>query len=292
MAAGFEERMAVLRPHLFDGVPLAAAARRAGVSRRTATRWLAAYQAAGSAGLSPRERGDAGRHRVPDELRDLIEGLALRRPPPQAAQVHRTVAKIAAERGWPAPSYEIVRRIVRGLDPALQALAYHDDAYRDGFELVMRREAVHPNDVWQADHTLLDVMVLDEAGKPARPWLTVIEDDHSRAVCGYQVFLEDPSAIQTSLAFRQAIWRKADPEWSVCGIPVQLYTDHGPDLAGSHMAQVCADLKVDLIHSIPGSPGAGARSSGSSARSPPSCCPPCPGTSRRATAATRSPLRR
>ena len=48
----------------------------------------------------------------------------------------------------------------------------------------MRRESVHPNDVWQADHTELDIMVLDET---ARPWLTVILDDHSRAVAGYTV---------------------------------------------------------------------------------------------------------
>jgi putative transposase len=32
-------------------------------------------------------------------------------------------------------------------------------------------------------------MVLDENSRPARPWLTVILDDHSRAVAGYTVFL-------------------------------------------------------------------------------------------------------
>jgi len=56
-------------------------------------------------------------------------------------------------------------------------------------------------------------MVLDETGKPARPWLKVILDDHSWAVAGYTVFLGDPSAMQTALALRQAIWRKQDPAW-------------------------------------------------------------------------------
>jgi putative transposase len=73
----------------------------------------------------------------------------------------------------------------------------------------------------------LDVMVLDETGKPARPWLTVILDDHSRAVAGYTVFLGDPTALQTALALRQAVWRKADPGWTVCGLPAALYSDHG-----------------------------------------------------------------
>ena len=63
----------------------------------------------------------------------------------------------------------------------------------------------------QADHTLLDLLILDEAGKAVRPWLTTVVDDHSRAVAGTMVFLGAPSTLQTSLALRQAIWCKADP---------------------------------------------------------------------------------
>lgn len=59
-------------------------------------------------------------------------------------------------------------------------------------------EAARPNDMWQAEHTELDVMVLDEAGRPPRPWMTAILDDHSRAAAGYMVFLGDPSTAQTS----------------------------------------------------------------------------------------------
>lgn len=57
----------------------------------------------------------------------------------------------------------------------------------------------------------LDVMIAGPAGTPARPWLTVIEDVHSRAVAGHTVFLGDPTSLQNALALRQAIWRKPDP---------------------------------------------------------------------------------
>jgi len=97
-------------------------------------------------------------------------------------------------------------------------------------------------------------MVLDESGRPARPWLTVILDDHSRAVAGYTVFLGGPSAMQTALALRQAVWRKADPGWAVCGWPSALYSDNGADFTSDHIAQVCAQAKVQLIHSKPGKP--------------------------------------
>jgi hypothetical protein len=59
-----------------------------------------------------------------------------------------------------------------GLDRGLMTMAHHGpEAYRNDFELVLRRESAHPNDLWQADHTELDVMVFDETGKPALPRL-------------------------------------------------------------------------------------------------------------------------
>src|SRR6478735_6313581 len=217
--------MRVLGPHVFDGVPLTRAAAAESVPLRTAQRWLAAYKADGAAGLARASRSDrAKRRRIPAELVALIEGWALRRPPPRVTEVHREAVRVALERGWPAPSYPVVWRIITGLDRGLLTLAHGGaNAYRDDFELVLRRESAHPNDLWQADHSELDVMVLDETGKPARPWLTVILDDHSRAVAGYTVFLGDPSAWQTALALRQAIWRKSDPAWPVCGLPAALY---------------------------------------------------------------------
>jgi putative transposase len=84
--------------------------------------------------------------------------------------------------------------------------------------------------------------------------LTAILDDHSRAIAGYTVFLGDPTALQTALALRQAVWRKADPTWQVCGLPAVMYSDHGGDFTSDHIAQVCADVKVQLVHSAPGKP--------------------------------------
>lgn len=49
------------------------------------------------------------------------------------------------------------------------------------------------------------------AGAPVRPWLTAIEDDHSRALLGWALNVGAPSALQTALAFRKAIWRKSVP---------------------------------------------------------------------------------
>ncbi|WP_218942375.1 Mu transposase C-terminal domain-containing protein [Salinispora sp. H7-4] len=248
-------RWRVLRPHLEDGVPLLRAASEAEVALRTAQRWLTRYRAEGLAGLARAPRADRGTRRLPDDLRLLIEGLALRPPGPSAAHVHRLVVDVAKNEGWPVPSYATVYAIVRDIDPAMRTLALDGEKrYREVFDLIHRREAAGPNEVWQADHTQLDLWVIAPSGKPARPWLTVIEDDHSRAIAGYAVNLGAPSAIQTALALRQAIWRKSEPGWHVCGIPGTFYTDHGSDFASAHMQQVAADLRIRLVFSQPGKP--------------------------------------
>lgn len=250
-----QERFDVLRPCLEEGASLSAAARLAGVPLRTAQRWLRHYQQHGLAGLARPPRHDRGRRRLPALLVQLIEGLALRRPPPSVASVHRQVAAVAREQGWPVPSYGRVYDIVRHLDPGLVMLAHEGTkAYKEAFDLLCRHQADGPNATWQADHTPLDLWVLDEHGQPARPWLCVILDDYSRAVTGYSLSLHAPSALQTALALRQAIWHKADAHWQVCGIPGVFYTDHGSDFTSRHLEQVAADLEMRLVFSEKGAP--------------------------------------
>ena len=184
------------------------------------------------------------------ESDELIEALGLTRPRPAIASIHRAVTKICAAENWPAPSYAVVWAIIGALDPAMVTLAVERAvSFRDKYELALRRTADRPNAMWQADHTLLDILVVGTDGKPARPWLTVIIDDCSRAVCGYSVFLDAPSSMQTALALRQAILHKPDPGWPMCGIPDVLYVDHGSDFTSKHLDRTAIDLHIRLIHS-------------------------------------------
>lgn len=248
--ADIARRLAVLRPHLNDEVPLTQAAADAGVSVRTARRWLARYRAEGPAGLGRPPRPEAGTRKFAQELVELIEGMALLKPPLSIATIHRRASAIAKEKGWRLASYGSVRTIICQLDPAMITLAHEGHvAFRDRYELVYRHRAERPNATWQTDHTELDILILDANGKVTRPWLTTVIDDHSRAIAGYMVFLGAPSALNTSLALRQAIWRKANPAWPVCGIPDVLYVDHGSDFTSIHLEQVAADLRFQLIYS-------------------------------------------
>jgi putative transposase len=251
-----EDKVVLLRRHLDDGVPLARLAAEAGVPLRTLRRWKARYLDDPTvAGLERKVRADRGHRQLPTELVEVIEALALRRPAPTAAFVHRRVSSLARDRGWAPPGYSSVRAVIAGIDPGLRALAVDGEAvYRDRFELVYRRQAAGANEQWQADHTLLDIQVLDRRQRPVRPWLTVILDDYSRAVAGYTVFLGAPTAEQTALALHQAVLRKPQPDWPVQGLPEVLYSDHGSDFTSARLERVCLDTHIRLIHSRKGVP--------------------------------------
>src|SRR5713226_980298 len=250
------ERLEIIRPALEKHVSQAQVARTHQLPPSTVQLWIKRYREKGLAGLANATRSDKGKSRsLPEQAITLVEGLALQTPPRAAASIHRQVSEIAKEQGWKPPSYERVRLIIKDLDPALVTLAHQGAAaYREEYDLLYRREATHANAMWQADHTPLDIVLLDEAGEPARPWLTVIEDDYSRAIASFRLSFQESTALTTALALRQAIWRKEEPRWQICGIPSVFYTDHGSDFTSKHMEQVAVDLGIELIFSEKGSP--------------------------------------
>jgi putative transposase len=250
------DRFRQIQPHLEQNRPLQSVAREAGIPYRTAQRWVAQYRLFGLAALSRKKREDRGERRaVSTKVKEIIEGLALQKPPLPIATLYRQVVRFSEGLNETAPSYGTVFNIVRSLGADLVTLAHEGTkAYSETFELVHRREAASPNAIWQADHTPLDIWLIRPDGTTAKPWLSVVIDDYSRAVAGYFLSFEAPSALHTSLALRQAIWRKEDARWIVSGIPEVLYTDNGSDFTSHHLEQVGADLKIRLIFSLPGKP--------------------------------------
>ncbi len=248
-------RFRILQPYLEGQQALTTIAQEQAVALRTLQRWLSRYQEDGLVGLVRKHRADKGKRQMKVELQHLIEGLALQKTKPSAAAIHRQVVELADKEGWEAPSYSRVYDVIQHLAPAIVTLAHEGSkVYQNMYDLVYRREASRPNEIWQADHCLLDLWVLNDDGSPARPWLSVIEDDHSRCIAGYFLTFSHPNALNTALALRQAIWRKTDARWRICGIPEIFYTDHGSDFTSHHMAQVCIDLKAQLIFSTVGMP--------------------------------------
>lgn len=225
------------------------------VSKRTLQYWISKYQQFGLIGLVRKSRADSGVFKVEKEVQEEIKNLILSHKRNSVTSIHRKICEICKKNNWKQPTYYQVYAISKSLSPGLKKLAHEGKKeYQNTYDIIHRREASYPNEIWQADHTPLDIIVLNEKGKPERPWLTIILDDYSRAVAGYFLSFQDPSAIQTSLVLHQAIWRKSNPDWQICGIPEKFYTDHGSDFTSNHLEQVAIDLKINLVFSTVGVP--------------------------------------
>jgi putative transposase len=204
----------LIRPLLEEGVPLTQIAAEHPLSVRTLRRWVRQYRAHGLAGLIRAARKDQGQRRsVTSHLQQVIEGLALQKPRRTVANIHRETARISHERNWTPPSYSTIKRIVSRIDPALTTLAHEGaKAYQEEFDLIYRHQASTPNEVWQADHSLLPIFILNEQGKPAKPWLTVILDNYSRAICRISSWTKAVTQIKTSV--KSAFFSAKEP-WQV-----------------------------------------------------------------------------
>lgn len=111
----------------------------------------------------------------------------------------------------------------------------------------------YSNQVWQADHTRVDVLVVDQSGAVlGRPWLTLVVDSYSRCIMGMHLGMEAPSAALVCLALRHAILPKQysssyglSQNWSSYGIPQCLYSDNGKDFKSQHIEQVALELGIN-----------------------------------------------
>lgn len=222
----------------------------------TLTLWLKKYRQNGLLSLARKQRHDKGIiRRCTNELIQSIEGLYLKNPTLSRKNIHTLVQKYCSLNNIKAPSYRTVCRIIDNISDDIILLSTKGSkAYKQSYDLLHRWSASGTNEIWQADHVLIDIKIETDTGTAQQPWLTVIIDDYSRGICGYELSFLSPSAQKTSLCLRHAIWRKSDPKWIIFGIPETLYTDHGSDFTSEHIDQVCVDLKIRLIHSAVGCP--------------------------------------
>ena len=128
-------------------------------------------------------------------------------------------------------------------------------AYSNTYELVHRREVETPNAIWQADHTPLDILLVRPVLDAAKPRLTVVLDDYSRAVAGVFSFVRGSlrPAHVPGIAPGDLAQRGFTPD---CVRPVGCSVHRSWKLL--HLAPFwsrwSADLKIQLVFSLPGKP--------------------------------------
>jgi putative transposase len=206
-----------------------------GVSERTLWRWLRTDPMP-----EPAPRG----YRLSAE--DLDEYMARRG---NAAAVWRA----RYGRGAGPSKRTLQRAFERELRPGDRAAVVSGAEGRRRHEVYLRWEAARRNDIWEADHKELEVLVLaPRAQRPQKPWATLFLDAYSRLIMGWAISLR-PSAATVLAALGKAI--RLDPERGPFGgVPSVLRWDNGLEFAADALASAAGVLGAAIVPTAAYSP--------------------------------------
>lgn len=118
-------------------------------------------------------------------------------------------------------------------------------------------DADYPLAVGQMDHTLLDIMVVDDKHrKPIRrAWITVLIDCYSRVIQGFYVSLDPPSSLSAGLCITNAVLTKRrrleqlgvtnQVEWPYYGVMDVVHMDNAKEFRGKLIEFGCKEYHID-----------------------------------------------
>jgi len=236
------------------------AAVKLGKSERTIRRLVKTWEQDGLVGIAGSERADKGTYRVDEDwqafvLKTYKEGNQDSKRMTRQ-QVAIRVRVRAEELNVKPPSHMTVYRILQPIiDRQKKAKSIRSPGWRGSRLSVKTREGKdlqieYSNQVWQCDHTPVDVLLVDSQGKLlGRPWLTTVLDSYSRCILGINLGYDAPSSQVVALALRHAILPmqygaeyKLHHQWGTYGLPQHFYTDGGKDFRSNHLQQISVQL--------------------------------------------------
>lgn len=199
-------------------------------------------------------------------ISDLIRKVYLSKQKPTVAALHRTIALECFNAKVPIPSYKAVQSRITRLDPQKTALAREGPRVAsERFRLLKPAPKITvPLDLVQIDHTLVDIIVVDESErKPiGRPWLTVAIDVATRVVLGFHVSFRAPSATSVAMTISHAVLHKekylcaqdVDVAWPAYGLPRTLHLDNAKEFRSRALVRGCEQYGIRVVHRPPMTP--------------------------------------
>jgi putative transposase len=193
-------------------------------------------------------------------IEEVINQFYLVRPRKPMEEVYREIIRRCRKGCWVAPARNSVLSRIRALDARLVARRRLGAKSAESVALSTpgMLEATEALELVQIDHTLADVMIVDSKYRRSigRPWLSLAIDVASRAVTGFHVGLEAPSALAVALCIehaslpkvRSATPSKTEAPWDMFGIARTIHVDNGPEFHGEALTRGCAEYGIQLVH--------------------------------------------
>jgi putative transposase len=182
------------------------------------------------------------------------------------AMLYRRIVQTCKAQGLPVPARNTVAQRIARLNPVQMRRS------REGAEAVrpllsaggIPPEVAAPLDQVQIDHTVIDLMIVDERDRQpiGRPYLTVAIDVHSRCLVGMVITLEPPSAVSVGLclahiACDKRAWLErlgVEADWPMSGKPKLLYLDNAAEFKSEALRRGCEQHGIQLNYRPPGQP--------------------------------------
>lgn len=155
----------IIKPFILGEQSLSSISKSKGIALSTLYRWNKLYKEQGLTGLIHSTRVDKGNRKLEQNIIDEIKRLALKNKRNSIATIHRKTENYCKENKFDTPSYKQVYSVIKAMPKSLIDLSHHGEKYyQNKYDLIQIRESSRPNEIWQADHTLLDIYILDQKG--------------------------------------------------------------------------------------------------------------------------------
>lgn len=219
-----------------------ALSRDTGLSERTLELRLRAVRRDGFKALEKKARSDAGRVRVPEDVREAFTARRLQMPHERISWAIRAIQSDFPDREI---SEHSLRRLARSIP---KALTMKKQDWRATFQPGRNWEVPYPNHTHTFDMTVADLFVWDgdPQEKPYRPHLTAIVDEHTHCCLFGLYSKETPSRAILQSVLLHAWLPKPDPKWPMYGAPEHLHADNGKVQDSHWIEAVCQTLGADL----------------------------------------------
>jgi putative transposase len=160
----------------------------------------------------------------------------------------------------PLPTRRLIAHMIADIPPfdKYSARYGHDAAIREFRSVHGHSVAQAPLERAEIDHTLLDLMVVDDqSGLPlGRPWVTACIDSHTRCILGIYIGFNPPSYQSVAACLKDCFLPKANlkrdypgivNDWPAYGVMRNLVVDGGLEFYSKSLEQVCLSLNINWI---------------------------------------------
>ncbi|MCR9171379.1 MAG: Mu transposase C-terminal domain-containing protein [bacterium] len=235
------------------------------VAYTTIYRWLNQYNTTGLvSSLAPAKRsGGRGKSRLTQNVDQIIdetiENFYCVPQRPTKKETALEVIRRCKNAGIEPPHINTIYNRIKHLPKKLaltKRVGYLEVSQKVDATPGSYEEAQNPLDVIQIDHTVLDIIIVNEDNREpiGRPHITLAIDVYSRMVAGLYISFDSPGALGTGICLSNSILPKDQicskydlkTEWPIWGIMRNLHFDNAKEFKGTMIKRASEEYGFNI----------------------------------------------